>query len=62
MGFKMKQKASGDIDSYKMHVMLKDYSQVERRVDCKETFTPIARYTSIWMVLGINVMMDFEVH
>jgi hypothetical protein len=47
MGFKMKQKASGDIDSYKVHVMLKGYSQVERRVEYKETFTPIARYTSI---------------
>jgi hypothetical protein len=31
----MKQKASGDIDSYKVHVMLKGYSQVERRVKYK---------------------------
>jgi hypothetical protein len=42
--------------------MLKDYSQVERRVDYKENFTPIARYTSIWMVLAINVLTDFEIH
>jgi hypothetical protein len=42
--------------------VLKGYSQVERRVDYKETFAPIERYISIWMVFGINVMMDFEIH
>jgi hypothetical protein len=46
MGFKMKQKANGDIDIYKMHIVLKGYSQVERRVDYKETFAPIERYIS----------------
>jgi hypothetical protein len=43
----MKQKVSGDIDNYKVHVLLKGYSQVEKRVDYKETFAPIERYTSI---------------
>jgi hypothetical protein len=45
-----------------MHIVLKGYSQVERRADYKETFAPIERYIWIWMVLGINVMMDFEIH
>lgn len=26
MGFKMKQKTNGNIDSYKVHIMLKGYS------------------------------------
>ncbi len=61
MGLKMKQKTSGNIDSYKVHIMLKGYSQVERRVDyqknlctsCKHynkrcPFTPID-FTRFWM-------------
>jgi hypothetical protein len=47
MGFKMKQKEIGDIDNYKVHIVLKGYSQVERKVDYKEAFAPIARYASI---------------
>jgi hypothetical protein len=60
MGLKMKQKASGDIDSYKMHVMLKGYSQVERRVDYKKTFAPIASTTTKGVPLHQLISLDFE--
>ncbi len=52
MGFKMKQKASGDIDNYKMHIVLKGYSQVERRVDTKKTLHQLKGILQFGWCLG----------
>jgi len=41
--------------------MAKGYSQVVGFY-YKETFTPITRYSSIWVLLRIGVMKDFKIH
>jgi hypothetical protein len=44
-----------------MQLVAKGYSQVEE-INYDKTFVPIARYSSIWVLLGIGVMLDFEIH
>jgi hypothetical protein len=36
-------------------------SQIER-INYEKTFASVAKHTSIQMVFGINVMIDFEIH
>jgi hypothetical protein len=44
--FKIKHVADGSIEKYKARFVVKGFSQREG-VDYKETFAPVARYTSI---------------
>jgi hypothetical protein len=59
--FKVEWNTNGEIDCYKAQLVAKWYSQFEG-INYNETFVPIARYSSIWVLLGIRVMLDFEIH
>ena len=50
--FKIKHVADGSIDKYKARFVARRFSQKDE-IDYKETFFPVARYTSVRAVLTI---------
>ena len=48
------------MEKYKARLVAKDYSQVEG-IDFGETFSPVAKLTSIRFLLSIVVAFDLEV-
>jgi hypothetical protein len=50
-----------EIDPYKACVVAKGFSQIEG-IDYDETFTLVAMYSSILMLLRISIMLDLEIH
>ena len=59
--FKIKRHADGSIDKYKARLVAKGYSQ-QAGIDFGETFAPVAKFTSIRMLLALAAHYDFEVH
>jgi hypothetical protein len=49
--YKIKHIADGSIKKHKERLVSRGFSQVEG-IDYEETFAPIARYTSIWMIIS----------
>jgi hypothetical protein len=50
--FKIKHAANGSIEKYKARFVAHGFSQKEG-IDYEETFTPIARYTSIRTIIAL---------
>jgi hypothetical protein len=49
--YKIKHTVDGSIERHKMRFVAKGFSQVEG-IDYEETSPPLARYTSIWMIIS----------
>jgi hypothetical protein len=59
--FKIKHTADGNIEKYKARFVARGFSQKEG-VDYEETFAPVARYTSISVVIYIDSEMGWRIH
>ena len=52
--YKVKQAADGSVEKYKARFVSRGFSQIEG-IDYEETFAPVARYSSIQMILSLSV-------
>jgi hypothetical protein len=59
--YKIKHIVDGSIERHKMRFVARGFSQVEG-IDYDETFSPVARYTSIWMIISPATSMGWRVH
>jgi hypothetical protein len=59
--YKIKHTADDSIEKYKARFVARGFSQKEG-VDYKETFAPVARYTSIRMVISLASVMKWKIH
>ena len=50
--YKIKTRSDGSIERYKTHLVAKDFTQ-EYKIDYEETFTPVARISSVRALLAI---------
>eukprot|EP00253_Pinus_taeda_P016533 PITA_16533 len=58
--FKKKTNAEGKVDKYKARLVAKGYSQVPG-IDFGDIFSPVAKVTSIKLLLSVAIAFDFEV-
>ena len=59
--FKKKMKADGSIDKYKASLVIKGYRQKEG-LDYFDTYSLVARITSIRMLIAIAALYNLEIH
>jgi hypothetical protein len=59
--YKIKQGVDGSVEKCKARFVAKGFSQVEG-IDYDETFVPIARYSSVRVILAISAPMGWKVH
>jgi hypothetical protein len=59
--FKIKHVADGSIEKYKERFVARGFSQ-KKGIDYEETFTPVARYTSIRTIIALAAKMKWKLH
>ena len=59
--YKIKNVVDGSIEKYKPRFVSRGFSQKEG-IDYEETFSPVARYTSIKSVLALAAVMKWKIH
>jgi hypothetical protein len=59
--FKIKHAANGSIEKYKAIFFAHGFSQKEG-INYEETFTPMARYTSIRTIIALTAKMKWKLH
>eukprot|EP00253_Pinus_taeda_P013564 PITA_13564 len=59
--YKVKQAADGSVEKYKARFVARGFSQIEG-IDYEETFAPVARYSSIRMILALSAQMRWHIH
>jgi hypothetical protein len=59
--YKIKHRAYGNIEKFKVSFVARGFSQRER-VDYKDTFSPIAKYTFIRAVMSLVSLMRWRIH
>ena len=51
--YKVKKAADGSVEKYKARFVARGFSQIEG-IDYEETFAPVARYSSIRIILDLS--------
>ena len=59
--YKIKHAADGSIEKYKEIFVARGFSQ-KAGIDYEETFSPVARYTSIKTIMELSSMMKWDIH
>ena len=59
--YKIKHVVDGSIEKYKAIFVARGFSQKEG-IDYDETFSPVARYTSIKSIMALSSMMKLDLH
>ena len=59
MLFRSKTHSDGSIERYKAHLVAKGFTQ-EYEIDYEETFTPVARISSVYALLAIAVASKWD--
>jgi hypothetical protein len=59
--YKIKHATDGSIEKFKVRFVVRGFSQREG-VDYEETFSPVARYTSIRAVMSLVSFMGWRIH
>ena len=59
--YKIKHDADESIEKYKARFMAREFSQKEG-INYEETFSPVARYTSIRTIMALASMMKWDLH
>jgi hypothetical protein len=59
--FKIKHVADGSIEKYKTRFVARGFSQKEG-IDYEETFTPVAKYTSIRTIIALAAKIKWKLH
>lgn len=59
--YKVKYKALGEVEKYKVRLVAKGYTQVEGE-DFNETFAPVAKMTTVRCLPSIAIARDWELH
>lgn len=59
--YKVKQVVDGSVEKHKARFVARGFSQVEG-IDYDETFSPVARYSSIISMLALSAQMGWEIH
>ena len=58
--FKKKTDANDNVTVYKARLVAKGFRQIQG-VDYEETFSPVAKLKSVWIMLGIAAFYDYEI-
>ena len=59
--YKIKRNAAGGIARFKARLVARGFSQV-RGLDYDETYAPVAKYTSLRILLSLAATHDYEIH
>jgi len=56
--FTIKYKMDGTIERFKAKLVAKGYTQTYR-IDYTETFTPVAKINTVWILISLVVNLDW---
>ena len=57
----MKMGPDGQIKHYKARLVTQGFSQV-KGIDYNETFAPVTKFNSIWLLLALSAHFNWKIH